>query len=61
MPPLHYDIKLDENDENSFKTTWWQVVNTPILNESGHIIYIVNAVEDITHTISPSKIENPII
>jgi len=58
MPALHYDVQLNKNDQNSFKTLWWQVVNTPILNENGVVIYIVNAVEDVTNTMVPSKAAN---
>jgi PAS domain S-box-containing protein len=44
---LRYDIPLNDGTDN-FLERYWRVINTPVLNEEGDVIQIINSVEDIT-------------
>jgi PAS domain S-box-containing protein len=44
---LRYDISLNDGTGN-FIERYWKVINTPVLNDNGHVIQIINSVEDIS-------------
>ncbi|AUN99708.1 PAS domain S-box protein [Bacteriovorax stolpii] len=48
MDILRYDIK---NDTDKFETHFWLVMNSPVLDMEGKILYIINQVEDVTNLV----------
>ena len=48
LPVQRYDLKLPTGKSGEFTTRWWRITNSPVLNISGELIYVINAVEDIT-------------
>lgn len=44
---LRYDIPLNDGT-NNFLQRYWRVINTPVLDEAGNVIQIINSVEDIS-------------
>jgi len=48
IPVQRYDIKLPPRDNGKFVTRWWRITNSPVLDDNGELLYIINAVEDIT-------------
>ena len=49
MPVQQYDIRRHGSEE--FETRFWSVVNSPVLDHDGNLLYIVNRAEDITEYI----------
>lgn len=48
-PVQQYD--LSDIDQNNFIEKYWQIRNTPVINNFGEVDYIINSVEDITEKI----------
>ncbi|MBD3615829.1 MAG: PAS domain S-box protein [Gracilimonas sp.] len=48
MDAIRYDIKLDDGQYNEI---YWEVINTPILNEDGNIEFIINSATNITEQV----------
>jgi len=52
LPVLQYDVM---DDENNFITRFWSITNSPVADNEGNVVYIINSVEDITHQIIAGK------
>jgi PAS domain S-box-containing protein len=52
LPVLRYDIK---NEEGNLVEKYWKICNTPILNNSNTLEYILHSAEDITNEIIAEK------
>jgi two-component system CheB/CheR fusion protein len=50
MDPLRYDLESPDEPGRT-ETRFWRPLNKPVLDEAGNIIYIINAVEDITRQV----------
>lgn len=48
MAVQKYDIPSTDA-ENKFEERWWRPQNSPILSETGEVLYIVHHVEDVTN------------
>lgn len=48
MAVQKYDIRRPENEGGGFEERYWSPMNTPVLNESGQLLYITHRVEDVT-------------
>ena len=48
MPVLKYDIERPAAAGGGFEERFWSPVNTPVLDESGALAFIINRVEDVT-------------
>jgi PAS domain S-box-containing protein len=46
-----YDIRRPESDGGGFEERYWSPVNTPVLDGSGELRYIIHAVEDVTEIV----------
>lgn len=46
-----YDVRRPESDGGEFETRHWSPLNTPILSQSGEVLYIIHRVEDVTEII----------
>ena len=46
-----YDIRKPEADGGGFEERYWSPVNTPVLDASGAVRYIIHAVEDVTELV----------
>ncbi|MBL7919944.1 MAG: GHKL domain-containing protein [Bacteroidia bacterium] len=55
MPTQKYDIQVNTESGIIFEERYWDVSNTPVLNEKNEILYIVHTAEDVTSTF---KLEN---
>lgn len=51
MPVQRYDIKLPDSKGGGYGERFWSPVNTPILDASGSVQYIIHRVEDVTELI----------
>jgi hypothetical protein len=52
MMVQHYDIR-DLNGK--FVERYWQPVNTPLVDQKGHLIYLLHHVEDVTNDVLSAK------
>jgi len=52
MVAIKYDIPLKDG---SFEEKYWSTKNYPILDEAGQVIYILNAVTDVTKSVQLEK------
>jgi two-component system, sensor histidine kinase len=52
---IRYDLPLPSEQGSRFETRYWQVVNTPVLNEQGSIHYIIHKVIDVTDRVEKDK------
>ncbi len=50
MPTQKYDIQVTTESGIIFEERYWDVSNTPVLNEKNEVIYIVHTAEDVTAT-----------
>jgi diguanylate cyclase (GGDEF)-like protein/PAS domain S-box-containing protein len=48
MPIQKYDIPMHGSSEGAFEVRYWKPLNTPVLDSSGNLIYIIHQVEDVT-------------
>ncbi|WP_433634306.1 bacterio-opsin activator domain-containing protein [Halomicrococcus sp. NG-SE-24] len=48
MPVTFYPIPCRDSERNKFEDRWWNPTNTPIVDDSGDINYIIHRVEDVT-------------
>ena len=46
-----YDIRRPESEGGGFEERYWSPVNSPVLSETGELIYIVHEVEDVTDVV----------
>ena len=51
MDIQHYDIPGRTTNGARFETRYWSLSNTPVLDESGDVEYIIHSVEDITEEV----------
>ncbi len=49
MPIQKYDIPKHGSDE--FEVRYWKPLNSPVLNASGDVVYIIHCVEDVTEEV----------
>jgi PAS domain S-box-containing protein len=57
LPVQRYDIK---NEDGSFSERYWRASNTPMFSNTGEVVYILHAVEEITDQIKAEKRESQI-
>jgi PAS domain-containing protein len=48
MPVLKYDIERPASAGGGFEQRFWSPINTPVLDRSGALAYIINQVQDVT-------------
>lgn len=48
MAVQKYDIRKPEAEGGGFEERFWSPVNSPVLDDSGRLVYIVHRVEDVT-------------
>lgn len=48
MPVQKYDIVRPESEGGGYEERFWSIINAPVFNEKGELIYIYNKVEDVT-------------
>ncbi|HSX44073.1 MAG TPA: PAS domain-containing protein [Candidatus Saccharimonadales bacterium] len=48
IPLQRYDLDVRAHGEHKLLERWWRQTNIPVLNDKGELIYIINAVEDVT-------------
>jgi signal transduction histidine kinase/DNA-binding response OmpR family regulator len=51
MAVQKYDIRRPESEGGGFEERYWSPVNSPVLDESGKVSYIIHRVEDVTEFI----------
>lgn len=51
IPSLHYPLLHKTDTEETWEERYWTIVNTPLLDEAGNILFILNYVTDITYLI----------
>lgn len=51
MAVQKYDIRKAEQDGGGFEERYWSPVNSPVLDESGCVTYIIHKAEDVTEFI----------
>lgn len=57
MAVQKYDIQRPESEGGGFEERYWSPINSPVLDESGNIQYIIHRVEDVT-TYVQSKVHS---
>lgn len=55
MPIQKYDIQLPAEQGGGFEEKHWSPKNSPVLDEDGHLIYIIHQVEDVTELVSAQQ------
>jgi signal transduction histidine kinase len=55
MATQKYDIRRPESEGGGFEERYWSPVNTPVLDASGEVRYIIHAVEDVTDLVRLEK------
>ncbi|MFM9950032.1 MAG: PAS domain-containing protein [Saprospiraceae bacterium] len=48
LPVVKYDIPKPESEGGGFEMKYWQVTNSPILDENNNVEYIIQRAEDVT-------------
>src|SRR5215475_915715 len=48
MAVQKYDVRRPQAEGGAFEERYWSPLNSPVLNESGEIRYIIHRVEDVT-------------
>lgn len=48
MPIQKYDIQRPPAEGGGFEVRFWSPINTPVLDETGDVVYIIHRVEDVT-------------
>ncbi|WP_250455367.1 PAS domain S-box protein [Caballeronia sp. ATUFL_M2_KS44] len=51
MAVQRYDIPVRDSAEEEFEVRYWSPLNTPILDSSGEVVYIIHQVEDVTERV----------
>lgn len=54
---LRYDISLNDGT-GKFIERYWRVINTPVLDDEGNVIQIINSVEDISDRVFKQRSQN---
>jgi len=54
---IRYDLRTNNG---TYEERYWETVNSPILNEAGETIYILQSIQDITDKIKAAQIEEVI-
>lgn len=52
MPIQKYDVRRPASRGGGFEERFWSPVNSPILDDSGELLYIIHRVEDVTRFIT---------
>ena len=55
MAVQKYDIKRPAEEGGGFEERYWSPKNTPVLNETGELAYIIHRVEDVTQFVRLSE------
>jgi PAS domain S-box-containing protein len=50
MPIQKYDVRRPEREGGGFAEKYWKPSNTPVLSDSGEILFIIHRTEDITES-----------
>jgi PAS domain S-box-containing protein len=50
MPIQKYDVRRPESEGGGFAEKYWKPSNTPVLSDSGEILFIIHRTEDITES-----------
>jgi PAS domain S-box-containing protein len=50
MPIQKYDVRRPESEGGGFAEKYWKPSNTPVLSDTGEILFIIHRTEDITET-----------
>jgi PAS domain S-box-containing protein len=56
MPIQKYDIPRPDSDDGAFEVRYWSPVNTPVLDASGELVYIIHQVEDVTERVLKQQV-----
>ena len=48
MAVQKYDVRKSGSADNGFEDRYWTVINSPVLDENGHVRYIIHKAEDVT-------------
>ncbi|MEO8131164.1 MAG: PAS domain S-box protein, partial [Bryobacteraceae bacterium] len=48
MPPYRYDLERTADGERLFERRYWSAHNTPLLDETGRVEYILQSLEEVT-------------
>jgi polar amino acid transport system substrate-binding protein len=48
MAVQKYDVRRAESEGGNFEERYWSPVNSPVLDKSGELVYIIHRVEDVT-------------
>ena len=51
MPLQKYDIRRPDSEGGGFEERYWAPFNSPVLNASGEVAWIIHRVEDVTETV----------
>jgi PAS domain S-box-containing protein len=51
MAITKYDIPRPASEDGSFEVRYWSPTNTPVLDDSGEVIYIIHQTEDVTEQV----------
>ena len=46
-----YDVRKPQSEGGGFEERYWTVVNSPVLDPTGHLLYIIHKAEDVTEFI----------
>ncbi len=52
MPVQHYDVPRPNELGGGFETRYWLPLNTPVLDQEGHVLYIVHRVTNVTQQVT---------
>ncbi len=55
MPLQRYDVPRPLASGGGFEKKFWEPVNTPVLNNSGEVLYIIHKVRDVTRRINDQQ------
>ncbi|EQA38313.1 GHKL domain protein [Leptospira inadai serovar Lyme str. 10] len=58
MAVQKYDIQRPESEGGGFEEKYWSPVNSPVLDPSGNLIYIIHRVEDVTEFVKLKDLGN---
>jgi signal transduction histidine kinase len=58
MAVQKYGIRLPETSGGGFEERFWSPVNTPVLNPSGELVYIIHRVEDVSEFVRLKQLDS---
>jgi signal transduction histidine kinase/DNA-binding response OmpR family regulator len=58
MAVVKYDIQRPAEEGGGFEVRHWTPVNSPVLDEEGRLLFIINRVEDVTEFVRLSELES---